>query len=526
VAPTSWSAVVDRSEQIAVWAPRGRDRALAVQLIARHGLSAATLDDVDELIAAIPEIGCAVITAEVLTVPIRDRLAEALAAQPPWSDLPILLFAPRGLHRTDETLAAVSALGNVSILERPVNGGEFISALRAALRGRRRQYEARDAIRRRDQFLAMLGHELRNPLGAILLAIEAVPADARAGPGERQRAIIERQARHLARLVDDLLDVARVTSGKVRLQAETLDLSAVAERCIHGAELAASSRSIELRAELWPQPLYVDGDLVRLEEIFNNLISNAIKYSPEGARVTVRTRRDGAACVVEVADTGIGIAPDMLDRVFDLFAQADGSLDRSQGGLGIGLTLVRSLVQLHGGTVTASSAGLGHGSRFVVELPGSRSAPRTVSAPRLVAVEAPRPRRILLVEDNIDLLDLTTDLFVTFGYEVATATDGAAGLASLHDAPPDVAFIDIGIPLLDGYDVARQARAAGVTSYLVAMTGYGQPEDQRRAHEAGFDRHITKPVGVATLRDVLAAAEANRPPPAVTAAADARRRPS
>jgi CheY-like chemotaxis protein len=408
-----------------------------------------------------------------------------------------------------------------------VNGGEFISALRAALRGRRRQYEARDAIRRRDQFLAMLGHELRNPLGAIMLAIEAVPADAGAGggAGSRPRAIIERQARHLSRLVDDLLDVARVTSGKVRLQPELLELSAIAERCVHGAELAASSRGIELRAELWPHPLYVDADLVRLEEIFNNLISNALKYSPEGARVTVRTRRDGAHCVVEVADTGIGIAPEMLDQVFDLFAQADGSLDRSQGGLGIGLTLVRSLVQLHGGTITATSAGLGHGSRFVVELPSSRSAPRTVNPPRLVAVEPPRARRVLLVEDNIDLLDLTQDLFVTLGYEVATATDGAAGLASLRDAPPDIAFIDIGIPLLDGYDVARRARAAGVASYLVAMTGYGQPEDQRRALAAGFDEHVTKPVGVATLRAALAAAEADPRRPTIAAHADARRRP-
>jgi CheY-like chemotaxis protein/two-component sensor histidine kinase len=391
----------------------------------------------------------------------------------------------------------------VSILERPVHGGEFISALVSALRGRRRQYEARDAILRRDQFLAMLGHELRNPLAAITLALETAPIDSGKELGGKQRAIIERQTRHLARLVDDLLDVARVTSGKVRLQTEVLDIREIAERCVHGAELAARSRGIELRAELSSHRIDVDGDAVRLEEILNNLIANALKYSPQGARVIVRTARAGSRCVVEVADTGIGIAPEMLDRVFDLFAQADGALDRSQGGLGIGLTLVRSLVRLHGGTIAARSKGLGHGSTFVVELPLSRTGARSTGAHLVSLPQQPHHLRILLVDDNVDVLEMTRELLEADGHEIACAADGPDGLARVVEWRPDVAFVDIGIPGLDGYDVARQARSRGSTSYLVAMTGYGQPDDRRRAFEAGFDRHLTKPVHAAMLRGVL-----------------------
>jgi signal transduction histidine kinase/CheY-like chemotaxis protein len=502
--------VSDPAESVLVWTTPGRDSVLAVQLIERHGLCAHAVNGVDELIEGIHEAGCAVIAAEVLTVEGRDRLGDALAAQPPWSDFPIILFAPGGLDRGDETLAAVKALGNVSILERPVRSGALISALGAALRGRRRQYESREAIFRRDQFLAMLGHELRNPLAAIMLAIETIPS----GPGEtffaRQRAIIERQSRHLARLVDDLLDVARVTSGKVRLQLAPIDVTEVVERCVSGAELGARSHRIDLRAELAPHPIYIDGDLVRVEEILNNLIANALKYSPQGARVSVRVRRERASCVIEVADTGIGMTPGALERVFDLFVQVDASLDRSRGGLGIGLTLVRSLVQLHRGTITAKSDGLGRGSTFVVELPLSRSAPRGDAPPTLVAVGDTERQRVLIVEDNVDLLEMTRDLLEQDNCEVVGASDGIDGLRRLLEWEPDVGFIDIGIPGIDGYGVAAEARKKGVGAYLVAMTGYGQPEDQRRAIEAGFDRHVTKPVGGAALREALAFAASRR----------------
>ena len=498
----------ERSETVLVWAPRGRDGVLAMQLLARHGIHAVACTGLADLIARHSEIGCALIATETLTLHVREELSRALAAQPPWSDFPMVLLAPHGVDRADEALAAVQMLGNVSLLERPVHSGTLITAVVAALRARRRQYEAREAIRRRDQFLAMLGHELRNPLAAIMLAIESMPQSSEPQPGDKQRAIIERQSRHLARLVDDLLDVARVTSGKVRLQPEPLELAEVVQRCLQGAELAARSRHIELRAELPRHALIVDGDLVRLEEVFNNLISNALKYSPEGARVTLRATREGSKAVVEVQDTGFGLAPAMIDRVFELFTQAETSLDRSQGGLGIGLTLVRSLVELHGGTITASSPGLGQGSTFRVEIPLSRAGGATLT--KLTIVEEPRPARVLLVEDNADLLDMTRDLLEAAGCEVLAATDGADGLAMLSNHPVDVAFVDIGLPILDGYEVATAVREQGVTTFLVAMTGYGQPEDRDRALAAGFDRHLTKPVTATMLKKALQEAETAR----------------
>ncbi len=372
-------------ELVLVWAPRGRDGTLACELLKRTGIAADTCATVGELIARMNTVGCAVITAEALDRTARDALAAALTEQPPWSDFPIVLFAPRGVDRADEALAAVKLLGNVAILERPVHSGTLVSAVVSALRGRRRQYEARDAIHRRDEFLAMLGHELRNPLAAIMLALETSPA-LPTDPGAKQRTIIDRQARHLTRLVDDLLDVARVTSGKVRLQREPIDLNDVAQRCIHGAELAARTRSISLHGSYASAPLMVDGDLVRLEEILNNLIGNAIKYSPAHARVEVRTSSEPGWCVVDIVDTGIGIAPEMLGRVFDLFAQAESSLERSQGGLGIGLTLVHSLVELHGGTIAAQSLGIGHGSRFTVRLPANAAAVQRNSGSHLSLV--------------------------------------------------------------------------------------------------------------------------------------------
>ena len=505
--------MTDRSERVVVWAPQGRDGVLACRLLERHGLAAEEIRTAGQLAAAVLDAGCAVVTTEALGPRERAELRAALTAQPPWSDFPIILFAARGaagVDRSDEAVVAVEELGNVTILDRPVQSRSLVSAVVAALRARRRQYEARDAIVRRDQFLAMLGHELRNPLAAIILAIDALPTGPGQGTGERQRAILERQSRHLAGLVDDLLDVARVTSGKVRLKLEPLDVVDVVRRCVQGAELAARARGITLHAELRDSPLPVEGDLVRLEEVFNNLISNALKYSPAGARVTVRAERRGDRCVIEVTDTGIGIAPEMVRRVFDLFVQADATLERSQGGLGIGLTLVQALVELHRGTITARSPGIGQGSSFVVELPLARSIARAEAPPHLVAVGEPLRQRILLVEDNVDLLALTKDLLEVLGCAVECATDGGEGLARLLAAPPDVAFVDIGLPTLDGYTIARQARARGIPSYLVALSGYGQAEDRERALAAGFDQHLTKPVNRATLVETLHAARAGR----------------
>ena len=490
-------------ERVLVWAPRGRDAALAVDMLEHHGLLAQECRTVDEVIAGVSWAGCAIMVVEHIDPVVRVRLLEALANQPLWSDFPIVLFAPGG-DRGADAIEASKMLGNVTLLERPVHVRTLISAVVAALRGRRRQYEARQAIRSRDQFLAMLGHELRNPLAAIVLALDmlhAVSGDL----GAKQRTIIDRQVRHLSRLVDDLLDVARVTSGKITLHHERVDLAEVVRRCIAGADLAARRGSITLTMAPVSGPLVVEGDLVRLEEVFNNLIGNAIKYSPEHARVEVIARNEGNEHVVDVVDTGIGMAPDVLANVFDLFAQADTSLDRSQGGLGIGLTLVRSLVELHRGRVDAHSEGLGRGSRFTVRLPAleARVAPKLVSVPA-----QPLSARVAVIDDNVDLLDMTKDLLEANGCKVRTANDGHNGLALLLAEAFDIAFVDIGLPGMDGLQLAAQLRAqATAQPYLVAMSGYGQPEDRARALAAGFDEHIIKPVTLETLRRALRASE-------------------
>ena len=494
----------DTSQLVLVWAPRGRDAALTVRMLERHGICAKECSGLDELLGSVEHVGCAVLTTESLTCAARDTLATRLEAQPPWSDFPMILFAPPRTDVADRGLDEIQSLGNVSILERPVQSGTLVTAIRAALRGRNRQYEARDAIHQRDQFLAMLGHELRNPLAAIMLALEALPGEAERS---KPHAVIERQTHHLARLVDDLLDVARVTSGKVRIDPQPVDLADIVQRCLQSAELAARQRSMLLSFENASESgsTCVEGDLVRLEEVFNNLISNAIKYSPAGSRVLVRVKCDDASCIVEVKDHGIGITAEMLPRVFDLFTQVEGSLARSAGGLGIGLTLVKSLVGLHGGTVEASSPGLGYGSTFTVRLP--RSTART-HAPASAASHEMAPLRVVLVDDNHDVLEMTRDLLEACGCEVATAPDGLSGLDLLIAKQPDIAFVDIGLPGIDGFQIAERARASKVDqTYLVAMSGYGQPEDQQRAIAAGFDRHLTKPVTVAALREAMGTAK-------------------
>jgi CheY-like chemotaxis protein/anti-sigma regulatory factor (Ser/Thr protein kinase) len=341
----------------------------------------------------------------------------------------------------------------------------------------------------------------------MVLALETMPVGAD-DPGRKQRLVIERQAQHLARLVDDLLDVARVTSGKVRLQRVPLDLRDVVSRCINAAELAARARSIGLHLETPARALVVEADLVRLEEVFNNLVGNAIKYSPDGSRIDVRLFDDDGWYAVEISDTGVGIAPDMLRRVFDLFEQATPSLDRSQGGLGVGLTLVRALVELHGGTVEAHSDGLGRGSRFTVRLrPSLASAASVQSRAELQPVTSVA---IVVVDDNLDLLELMKDLLEATGCTVHVASDGPTGLATIVDVVPDLALIDIGLPGLDGYQIARQLRGLDVPVCLVAMTGYGQPEDRQRAHAAGFDLHLTKPVTTTALQQAIATCQQRR----------------
>jgi len=484
-------------ERVLVWAPEGSDAALTIALLERHGVRAAPCSCARELADTMENAGCALVSQEALRAENLSIIREQLRSQPPWSDFPFILVAFKPDVARSETW---QALGNVTVLERPTQSRTLLTAVNAALRARRRQYEAEQAIVHRDQFLAMLGHELRNPLAAILLATET---ENRADSG-RGRDVIARQARHLRRLVDDLLDVARVTTGKMVLAPAPIDINQILQRCVQGAELSAQQSSIQIVSMPSLQPLPVSADRVRLEEVLLSLLSNAIKYSPPGSEVRVCSRAEGNECVLEVEDDGIGIAPEMLPRVFDLFAQADVSLDRARGGLGIGLTIVKSLVELHGGSVRAASAGLGAGSTFTVRLPRLEDENATGVPSSRLSQDEPLHTSVLLVDDNEDLLEMTRDVLLSFGCEVATASDGPSGLERLRAIMPAVAFVDIGLPGLDGYEFARRLRSTpGPRPWLVALTGYGQPEDRARALAAGFDQHLTKPVSVSALRSAI-----------------------
>jgi signal transduction histidine kinase/CheY-like chemotaxis protein len=361
--------------------------------------------------------------------------------------------------------------------------------------------ELEEASRLKDEFLAILGHELRNPLGAILAArTDAVQARS----AERANVIIDRQVEHLTRLVDDLLEVSRIRTGKIVLARRSVDLNEVAERVSIACEHSAHEQRHTVVLERAPAPLWVDGDTVRLEQVVMNLLHNAIKYTPPGGHVRVALASEGDSAVLRVIDDGCGIEPALLGRVFEPFVQADRSLDRAQGGLGLGLPFVKGLVTLHGGSVEAASDGVERGSTFLVRLP---LAPHVEEAPRPEAPPSraePQKLRVLVVDDNLDIAETMAAFIEAAGHSVDTANDGIEGVDKALALAPDVLFVDIGLPGLDGYEVAKRIRAELASAVvLVAVSGYGSAEDRRLAEEAGFDQHLVKPVLPAQILRVL-----------------------
>ncbi|HUS65197.1 MAG TPA: hybrid sensor histidine kinase/response regulator [Kofleriaceae bacterium] len=491
---------------VLIRAPSGRDAELTCAVLRRHDLDAeicATHDDLCQRIEA--EAACAVITEEALDRAAADQLAAVLARQQPWSDFPLIVLGSQSPAASRRSLDGLLPLGNVTVLDRPVKARTLVAAIHVALRGRRRQYAARHAIQERDDFLAMLGHELRNPLAGVVLAAELIRKTGSTTPAlDRHLGVIDRQTRNLTRLVDDLLDVSRVTTGKVVLQRESLAIDDVLQRGVQLIEPEARARS--LTVELVPAGVdaRIDGDPVRLEQVFGNLLKNAVKYSPPGGQITVTAHADQDSCTVSVRDTGIGMTREMLQRAFDLFSQADSALDRSQGGMGIGLTLVKNLVELHGGVVEARSEGPGRGSEITVRLPRATAAEVAVRAPGPGRQTPPVALTVVVVEDNDDLRTTSQEVLQDLGCRVVVAADGPAGLASILEVRPDMALVDIGLPAMDGYAVAAEVRKElGPSPVLVALTGYGQPQDRERALGAGFDAHLTKPVSFAALQELL-----------------------
>ncbi len=363
----------------------------------------------------------------------------------------------------------------------------------------------RQADRRKDEFLAMLAHELRNPLAAIQNALSLARIH---GLDEHQRRwndeMLDRQVGQLGRLIDDLLDVSRITQHKIELKRRPVEVHRALQRSIESIRLAVDDARHQLTVDIQDESLWVDADASRLEQVFVNLLTNAVKYTHEGGRIAVKLRREGQHAVISVADNGIGISPEMLPRVFDLFTQAEQGLDRAQGGLGIGLTLVRRLVELHGGEVSARSEGTGRGSEFSVRFPLSAGPSAEGTAPSSVAV-ARVPRKVLVVDDNRDAATALAMLLKTSGHQVSVAHSGREALEVAEKFEPQVALLDLGLPEMNGFELAPLLRKAMPNIRLIAVSGYGQIEDKLRSRAAGFHHHLVKPTrqdDVLSLLDV------------------------
>lgn len=426
--------------------------------------------------------------------------------------LPLLAAAGRG-----DQAALVSA-GHAKVAQQEAARA---TALAKSLDVARR--ELQHASRAKDEFLAMLAHELRNPLAPIRNATRVIRDNPSPEAAARACEILERQVAHLTSLVNDLLDISRISHRRIELRPAPMDVTQAMQQAAEAVGPTMAERSHTLTVLLPGEPLTVDADPVRLEQVLVNLLNNAAKYTEPGGEILFEGKRDEGEVVLRVQDNGIGIAPEFLPRLFDLFAQADHSLARSQGGLGIGLTLVRHLVEMHGGNVGARSEGPGRGSEFLVRLPLRPGvvAPAQVDlaevAPSLppsskpgpasgeeMAEPSPRGRRVLIVDDNEDAAKTQGDIVALWGHEFQIAHDGAAALALAQSNPPDVVLLDIGLPVMDGYEVARRIRLAlGTKIRLVALTGYGQPEDRSKALDAGFDHHMVKPVDLGALEQLL-----------------------
>jgi signal transduction histidine kinase/CheY-like chemotaxis protein len=520
-----------RDERILILAPTGRDAALTARYIGGSGLASEVCASVEELCAKMSAgAGLAFITGEALTAEAVRCLVAALAAQPAWSDFPLVVLTSGGgeTPANAEVLAALGEAGNVTLVERPVRVTTLVSTFKSAIRARRRQYDVRGHIaaaetasRLKDEFLATVSHELRTPLTAVLGWIHVL----RGGRLDEQHAAraletIERNARSQVQLIDDLLDVSRIITGKLRLEVRPLDPVSPVESAVEAVLPAADSKDIRLQKVLDTGITSISGDAARLQQVVWNLLSNAIKFTPRGGRVTVRLARVESHVEISVTDDGEGISPDFLPYVFDRFRQADGTTTRRFGGLGLGLAIVRHLVELHGGTVRAESDGEGRGSTFTVKLPlipvyqreaeEEEEQPAAEVTPPSV-VECPENLnglRVLVVDDEADTLEIIKVSLNQCGAQVTTASSSAEALDLLRRDSPDVIISDIGMPAEDGFEFIRKVRLLpperGGKIPAVALTAYARAEDRLRVLRSGYQMHVAKPVELTELVAIVA----------------------
>jgi signal transduction histidine kinase/ActR/RegA family two-component response regulator len=506
-------------DRVLILAATSRDAVLTRDILAAAGIRGEVCSGFLDLQRRVREGAAAIVVAEeAVTMAHNTALRGFLSRQPPWSDLPVLVLTRSD---SDEVDAAIRNLGNVTLLERPMRVATLVSTVRTAVRARKRQYQLRGFIservraeqalriadQRKDEFLAMLGHELRNPLAPLANATQLLKlANLHDPVAVRVTDVMERQVGHLIRLVEDLLEVSRISRGIIDVRHEPLDLVSVVRAAIETSRPLLDAAGHALAVEVPAEPLVVAGDAVRLTQVFTNLLTNAARYTADGGSIVVSIAREGAEATVTVRDNGIGIPAAQLDSVFDMFTQVSRAERGAQGGLGIGLTLVRSLVTMHGGRVEARSNGNGTGSEFIVQLPVLEEEPpppvRPLSPGRFAA------QRILVVDDNEDAGDTLGELLAELGATVTVHHDGLTALETLDASAPDAVLLDLGMPGMDGYEVARRIRAtprhAGVL--LIALTGWGQEDDRSRSREAGFDHHLVKPPDVNRLQELITAA--------------------
>jgi signal transduction histidine kinase len=442
-----------------------------------------------------------------VTAFLADEIDRLKAYQRGAADFLFTPIIPQILHAKVQVFVAL-ATKNEELKRQAHKLSQRTLELTATNKRLTREMEERQAAERKshakDEFLAMLGHELRNPLSAIssAAALIGLPGAGTDTVG-RAKQIIQRQSQHLSRIVDDLLDLSRAMSGKILLARQPVEVAALVSACLDTFKATGRTGNYALHMDLAPG--WVDGDPTRLEQIATNLIDNALKYTPPGGSIAISVGQNDEHVVLSVRDSGVGIAQELLPHVFDVFVQASTTLDRSQGGLGIGLALVRRLVELHGGSVSAHSAGASEGSTFEIRLPRAHATVLPDAAPAALP-DTGKPS-VLLIEDNDDGREMMATMLSACGYPICHAADGLQGVHMASANPPDVALVDIGLPGIDGYEVARRLRKNAQTRHikLIALTGYGLAEDQRRVLEAGFDMHLVKPVDIQHLLDAISA---------------------
>jgi signal transduction histidine kinase len=499
----------DTDQRVLIWAS-GRDGSLTCDFLRKSGFQAWAFSDGTQYCAEIRAgAGVLIVAEEFLSHPESGTLRVLLETQSAWSDIPVVIVAQR------ETEAGLSQIlddyGGVSVLHRPLSLDTLCSTIGAALRARRRQYQVRDLLnqreetdRRRAEFLAMLAHELRNPLSPIRTGLQVLRLAESKELLERTHTMIERQVQNLSRLINDLLDVSRVTRGTIQLNRTVVDVGQVLSQVAEARWRSAIEKGLTLEVcARGERAICVNADAMRVEQMVDNVLSNAIKFTPAGGRVTLQVIQEAEEAVIRVRDSGIGIPSDMLESVFELFAQTPRTLDRTEGGLGIGLTVVRTLAELHGGSVKAFSEGENKGTEIVIRLPG---VPEESGPAKVLAAASQTPaRRVLLVEDHHDTADLLATYLRCKGHTVYVAYDGAKGYEMAVRERPEVIICDVGLPGMDGYELAGALTKAAVLQgcRLVAVTGYGEARDKDRALKAGFQYHLVKPADPAEIERLL-----------------------